>query len=66
MRKIWSKEFKDLDRPSQQIARIEAILRELGMTGRFTMQQAKEIREKRELASELRMSSLDRDVVLFN
>ena len=54
VRKAWAKEFKDLDRPSQQIARLESMLRDLGMTGRFTMAQAKEIKERRELASELR------------
>ncbi|KZV70833.1 hypothetical protein PENSPDRAFT_430443 [Peniophora sp. CONT] len=53
VRKVWAKEFKDLDEPSQRVARIEAILRDLGMTGRFTVQQAKDIRKRRELASEL-------------
>ena len=53
VRKIWSKEFQGLDRPSQQIQRLKAILVELGMNGRPSMEKAKEIKEKRELAKEL-------------
>ncbi|KZT07336.1 uncharacterized protein LAESUDRAFT_749614 [Laetiporus sulphureus 93-53] len=53
VRKAWSKEFKDLDTPSAQIKRLKAILSDLGMTGRFSMEQAKTIRAKRELAKEL-------------
>jgi len=60
VRKVWSKEFKDLERPSQQIARLEQMLRELGMQGRFSLEQAKSIREQRELAQELQ------DVQAFN
>ena len=53
VRKIWSKEFQDLDRPSQQVQRLKAILAELGMGGRPSMERAKEIKEKRALAKEL-------------
>ena len=52
MRKVWSKEFKDLD-SSQQIKRLREILADLGMTGRLSLEQAKAIKEKRELAQEL-------------
>lgn len=50
---MWSKEFKDLDKPSDQIRRLRQILADLGMTGRMSMDQAKVIREKREFAQEL-------------
>ena len=53
MRKVWTKEFQNLEKPSQQIKRLKEILSELGMAGRFTLQQAKDIKEKRELAQEL-------------
>lgn len=54
VRKVWSKVFQGLDTSSQQIKKLKEILRELGMTGRMSMEQAKAIRERRELAQELR------------
>ncbi|KAI0954749.1 hypothetical protein AcW1_006540 [Taiwanofungus camphoratus] len=53
VRKVWAKEFKGLDTPAAQIARLRALLAELGMTGRMSLEQARAIREKRELAQEL-------------
>jgi len=53
VRKIWSKVFQDLDSPNQQIKKLKEILAELGMTGRMSMEQAKTIKQKRELAREL-------------
>ena len=54
VRKIWTKEFKDIeDNKPAQIRRIKSILAELGMTGRLSMEKAKSIRAKRELAQEL-------------
>ncbi|KXN90696.1 hypothetical protein AN958_00267 [Leucoagaricus sp. SymC.cos] len=53
VRKVWSKEFQGLDAPSQQIKKLKEILRELGMTGRMSVEQAKSIRTKREFAQEL-------------
>ncbi|OSX64344.1 hypothetical protein POSPLADRAFT_1073872, partial [Postia placenta MAD-698-R-SB12] len=53
VRRVWAKEFKDLERPSDQIKRLKQILADLGMTGRMSLEQAKAIREKRELAQEL-------------
>jgi hypothetical protein len=46
--------FKDLDTPQQQIKKLKEILADLGMAGRMSMEQAKAIKEKRELAQELR------------
>lgn len=45
------KEFANIEKPSKQVARIKEILSELGMTGRLSMEKAKAIREKRELAA---------------
>lgn len=48
-----SKELKDCETPTRQIAHIRKILSELGMSGRMSLEQAKAIREKRELAQEI-------------
>ncbi|PBK99762.1 hypothetical protein ARMGADRAFT_1008264, partial [Armillaria gallica] len=53
VRKPWAKLFEGIDRPSQQIKIIKDILAELGMKGRMSMEQAKAIREKREMEQEL-------------
>ncbi|KAI9464710.1 hypothetical protein HD554DRAFT_2121118 [Boletus coccyginus] len=54
VRKVWKKEFDGLDKPSQQIKRLHSILGDLGMTPRYTLEKAKTIRERRELAQELK------------
>ncbi|KAH7922622.1 hypothetical protein BV22DRAFT_644608 [Leucogyrophana mollusca] len=53
VRKVWKKEFQDLDKASQQVKRLREILAELGMTGRLSLEKAKSIKAKRELAQEL-------------
>jgi len=53
VRKAWAKVFKDVDKPSQQIRMLKEILADLGMSGRMSLEQAKAIKEKRELAQEL-------------
>lgn len=55
IRKVWAKEFKDLDSLTQQISRLKQILSDLGMSGRMSLDQAKSIKAKRELAQELGM-----------
>jgi ribosomal protein S2 len=52
VRQPWAKLFADLS-ASQQIKKLKEILADLGMKGRTSMEQAKAIREKRELAQEL-------------
>ncbi|KAF7795002.1 hypothetical protein EIP86_006146 [Pleurotus ostreatoroseus] len=52
VRKVWSKELKDMTE-REQISRIKQILADLGMTGRLSVEKAKSIRAKRELAQEL-------------
>ncbi|KIK23790.1 hypothetical protein PISMIDRAFT_678761 [Pisolithus microcarpus 441] len=53
LRKVWKKEFQGLERPKQQIKRLHEMLAELGMTPRYTMEKAREIRKKREFEREL-------------
>ncbi|KAF9269206.1 hypothetical protein L218DRAFT_953751 [Marasmius fiardii PR-910] len=53
VRKVWSKVFEGEDQPSKQIRILKDILTDLGMTGRMSMEQAKVIKEKRDLAMEL-------------
>ncbi|KAH9986655.1 hypothetical protein BJV74DRAFT_885881 [Russula compacta] len=52
VRKQWTRELDGLD-TSAQIAHIRKILSDLGMAGRLSMEQAREIRAQRELAQEL-------------
>lgn len=47
-----AREFKDKSE-NQQIAHLKKFLSDLGMTGRMTLEQAKSIRNKRELQDEL-------------
>ncbi|KAG8950266.1 hypothetical protein FRC04_007900 [Tulasnella sp. 424] len=47
------KEFEGLTTPAQQINKLRKILADLGMTGRLSLEKAKEIREKREFAQEM-------------
>jgi len=53
VRKVWSKEFQNLDEPSEQIKRLKEILAELGMNGRPSLEKAKAIKERRDLEKEL-------------
>lgn len=52
---MWSKVFQGLDTPKQQITKLKEILHGLGMHGRMSMEQAKAIKQKRELEQELGM-----------
>ncbi len=52
VRKQWTRELDGLN-TSAQIAHIRKILSDLGMAGRLSMEQAREIRAQRELAQEL-------------
>jgi hypothetical protein len=49
---VWSKLFKDLD-SCQQISKLKELLAGLGMTGRLSLEKAKEIKAKREFQQEL-------------
>jgi hypothetical protein len=52
VRKQWTRELNGLS-TSAQIAHIRKTLNDLGMVGRMSLEQAREIRAKRELAQEL-------------
>jgi hypothetical protein len=52
VRKQWTRELDGLN-DNAQIAHIRKILNDLGMVGRPSMEQAREIRAQRELAQEL-------------
>jgi len=53
VRKQWARELAGMDTTNVQIAHIRKILSDLGMVGRMSMEQAREIRAQRELAQEL-------------
>ncbi|KAF9459343.1 hypothetical protein BDZ94DRAFT_1268428 [Collybia nuda] len=53
MRRPWKKLLEGCDTPSQQTKKLKEILTELGMSGRLSLDQAKKIKAKRELAKEL-------------
>jgi hypothetical protein len=52
VRKQWARELDGLN-TSAQITHIRKILSDLGMVGRLSMEQARDIRAQRELAQEL-------------
>ncbi|KLO05307.1 hypothetical protein SCHPADRAFT_933695 [Schizopora paradoxa] len=53
VRKQWARELEDCETTSQQINHLKKLLTDLGMKGRFSMEQAKTIKQKRELAKEI-------------
>lgn len=67
VRKVWSRELKDIESHAKQIAHIRGILTDLGMKGRFSLEQARAIKEKRELQQEIGIcfnSSLESRVLM--
>ena len=50
---MWARELKGMNE-SEQIRHLRKLLSDLGMTGRLSMEKAKQIKEQRELAKELR------------
>jgi hypothetical protein len=50
---MWGKEFKDMDTANQQIAHLRRILTDLGMSSRPSLEQARAIKVRRELAQEM-------------
>ncbi|KAH9940746.1 uncharacterized protein BXZ73DRAFT_98576 [Epithele typhae] len=61
VRKVWSKELKGLDKPSEQIRHLRKMLMDLGMKGRMSLEQAKAIRQKREFQQELKDVKADEE-----
>jgi hypothetical protein len=53
IRKLWHRELANCDTPKAKIAHLKGMLTEAGMTGRFSAEKAKSIKEARELKEEL-------------
>lgn len=53
IRKLWHRELADYDTPKPKIKHLRKMLEDAGMTGRYSNEKAKDIKERRELAAEL-------------
>ncbi|KYG41616.1 hypothetical protein M433DRAFT_53324, partial [Acidomyces richmondensis BFW] len=53
VRKVWSRELKKFSTNKEKISHLKTALKDVGMTGRFNAEKARQIRESRELAAEL-------------
>ena len=53
MRKQWYRELAPYDTPEAKIRHLKQMLSDLGMTGRFSIEKATQIREERELKADL-------------
>lgn len=53
VRKLWGKELAPYDTPKLKIRHLRDMLSKIGMTGRFSAERAKQIREERELKADL-------------
>ena len=53
VRKLWGKELAPYDTPKLKIRHLRDLLSQIGMTGRFSAEKAKQIREERELRADL-------------
>lgn len=53
IRKLWHRELAPYDSPKEKIKHLKKMLEDAGMTGRFSAEKAKQIKEARELAAEL-------------
>lgn len=53
IRKLWHRELASCDTPKAKIAHLKGMLTDAGMTGRFSAERAKSIKEARELKEEL-------------
>ncbi|KAL9617287.1 MAG: hypothetical protein Q9160_007914 [Pyrenula sp. 1 TL-2023] len=53
IRKLWGKELKPFETSKAKIRHLRQMLEDVGMTGRFSMEKARDIRERRELAADL-------------
>ena len=53
IRKLWGKELKPYESPKAKIKHLRQMLEDAGMKGRFSMEKAREIKERRELAADI-------------
>lgn len=55
VRKIWARELAPYDTPKAKIKHLREMLKDAGMTGRYSLEKAKRIQEERELKADLEM-----------
>ena len=53
VRKLWGKELKPYESSKAKIKHLKGMLRDVGITGRFSAEKAREIKEARELQADL-------------
>jgi len=53
IRKLWGKELKPYETPRAKIKHLKEMLAEAGMTGRYSLEKANQIKEARELAADI-------------
>lgn len=53
IRKVWGRELAKCDTPKDKIRHLKKMLTDAGMTGRFSAEKARQIKEARELQAEL-------------
>jgi hypothetical protein len=53
IRKLWHRELAHFSTPKEKIKHLKGMLEEAGMTGRYSVEKARQIKESRELAAEL-------------
>ncbi|EXJ60043.1 hypothetical protein A1O7_04192 [Cladophialophora yegresii CBS 114405] len=53
IRKLWGKELKPYETPKAKIKHLKGMLADVGMTGRYSLEKANQIKEARELAADI-------------
>ncbi|KAK0645043.1 hypothetical protein DIS24_g8269 [Lasiodiplodia hormozganensis] len=53
VRKVWGKELKPFETPKAKINHLKEMLKDVGMEGRYSIEKARQIKERRELAADL-------------
>lgn len=53
VRKVWGNYLKNYETPKQKIAHLRSMLEDVGMTGRFSEDKARQIKEERELKADI-------------
>ncbi|PKX91922.1 putative transcriptional regulator [Aspergillus novofumigatus IBT 16806] len=55
IRKVWSRELAPYDTPKAKVKHLKDMLKDAGMDGRYSLEKAKQIKEKREFEADLAM-----------
>lgn len=53
IRKVWGKELKPYESPKAKVKHLKEMLTDAGMTGRYSVEKANQIKEARELAADI-------------